>query len=180
MPRARRQGFTLLELIAALSLMGFVMIGGIMLIDGLNDSAARIGEDGKRAARDGNGQRLLARLLLDATSTTDTTKKFRGDSLSVGFWTSCEASGGWTAPCHVTLAIDQRPDTSAVLATLSTGESFSLRRQPGRAALRYYDPTSPNDTVWLNHWASSVTLPTAVGLVLTTDTIVYPVSIARD
>jgi prepilin-type N-terminal cleavage/methylation domain-containing protein len=178
--RDRRRGFTLLELIAALSLMGFVMLGGIMLIDQLNDSTARISAEGKRAARDGNGQRLLGRLLLDATSTTDTTKRLRGDSLGLDFWTSCETSGGWMTPCHATLAIDERTDSSAILADLSTGGTFSLRRQLGLAQLRYYDPSAPTDTVWLKHWSSNVTLPAAVGIVLSNDTIVYPVSIARD
>jgi prepilin-type N-terminal cleavage/methylation domain-containing protein len=180
MRRVERCGFTLLELIAAMSLMGFVMLGGIMLIDQLNDSSARIAADAKRAARDGNAQRLLARLLLDATSSTDSTRRFRGDSLSVEFWTWCEASGGWMTPCKATLAIDEQTDSSAVLADLSTGGSFSLRRQAGHRQIRYYDPTSPTDTVWLGHWSSSVTLPAALGLVGPVDTIMYPVSVARD
>ena len=82
-----------------------------MLIDQLNDSVLRISSDGRLASREGNGQRLLGRLLLDATPTTDTAKKFKGDTLSVDFWTWCEASGGWMTPCRASRnAIEKIPE----------------------------------------------------------------------
>jgi prepilin-type N-terminal cleavage/methylation domain-containing protein len=179
MLRGSRNGFTLVELILALSLTGFAMLGGVMLLDQLGDSTNRITREGARVARDGNGERLLGRLLLDATVSTDTTNKFLGNEHSVVFSTTCEVPGGWTEPCRATLAIDTRDDSSAVLAELSTGESHSLRRQPGAAELRYFDPSTGRDTVWVRQWSSNVTLPGAVALVLRGDTAIYPVSGAR-
>ncbi len=178
--RRRRAAFTLLELTAALALVGFVLLGGMLLIDQVGDSATRIAHDGSLAAHEGNGARLLARLLVDATASTDSTKPFRGDEHGVELWTSCDAPGGWTAPCRASLALDTRADSSVVLAELSTGESFALRAFAGRAELRYYNPQSPTDTAWVRQWSSNVTLPAAVGIVLVSDTIVLPVSASRD
>jgi prepilin-type N-terminal cleavage/methylation domain-containing protein len=180
MKRRERRGFTLLELIAALLLMGLAMLGGLMLVDQLNDQTSRIGTWARKGARDGNGERLLDRLFRDAIATTDTTRRFEGTEGSISFWTYCETSGGWMAPCHTTLVIDVRTDSSAVLADLPNGESMSLRRQVGSAELRYYDPNSKTDTLWVKKWSSSVTLPGAVGLVLPHDTVVFPIGALRE
>lgn len=180
MRTADARGFTLIEIIVALSLIGFAMIGGLALIDQIGDSAGRISQAATLAAREGNGQRLLRRLLLDATPSGDTTKRFRGDAHSMELSTTCEVPAGWTEPCRATLAIDEGKDTSVVLTELSTGESYALRRQPGAVEFRYFNPT-PTDTFWVRQWSSNVTLPTAVGLIVGgRDTIVFPVSVARD
>jgi prepilin-type N-terminal cleavage/methylation domain-containing protein len=175
-----KPGFTLLELIAALSLMGFAMIGGIMLIDQLGDAGSRIVAEGKRGARLGNGARLFGRELLDATTTTDSAQRFRGDERSLEVWTSCETPGGWLAPCHAVFAIDQHADSSIVLAQLSTGESFAVRRQIGALEFRYFDPTATRDTIWFRVWSSNINLPAGVALIsAANDTTVFPVAAGR-
>jgi prepilin-type N-terminal cleavage/methylation domain-containing protein len=180
MPIPDRRGFTLIEIIAALLLIGLAMIGGLALIDQIGDSAGRIAQEASRAARDGNGRRLLRRLLLDAAPSTDTTKRFRGDAHSMELSTRCEVPAGWTEPCRAMLALDERQDTSAVLAELSTGESYALLRKSGSLEFRYFNPT-PIDTFWVRQWSSNVTLPTAVGLIVGgRDTIVFPVSVVRE
>jgi prepilin-type N-terminal cleavage/methylation domain-containing protein len=177
---ADARGFTLIEIIVALSLIGFAMIGGLAVIDQIGDSAGRISQAATRAASEGNGQRLLRRLLLDATPSADTAKRFRGDAHSMELSTTCEVPAGWTEPCRATLAIDEAKDTSVVFTELSTGESYALRRQSGSAEFRYFNPT-PTDTFWVRQWSSNVTLPTAVGLIVGgRDTIVFPVSVVRD
>ncbi|HTE45995.1 MAG TPA: type II secretion system protein [Gemmatimonadaceae bacterium] len=174
-----RRGFTLIEVTTALAIAGLVLVGGIALIDQIGDGASRITEESRRAAREGNGERLMRRLLLDATTTTDSTKRFRGDEHSLELWTTCEHSAGWVEVCRVSLAIDERTDSSVVLGELSTGESFSLRRQAGAAEFRYFNPLG-TDTSWVREWSSNVSLPTAVGLLAHGDTTVLPVSVARE
>ena len=174
-----RKGFTLLELVAALSVIGVAMLGGMVLLDQLGDSAGRIARDGALAAREGNGARVLRRVLLDASSSPDSTKRFRGDEHSLELWSMCDVPGGWSESCHVVLAIDERGDSSVVLAELSGGQSLALRRQAGMGEFRYYSP-SASDSVWVHHWSSNVTLPVAVGLLARDDTIVFPVGVGRE
>lgn len=170
-------GFTLIELIAALAIVGFAMLGGIMLLDQLGDSAERIARQGSLAAREGNGARMLHRLLADASTSSDSTKSFRGSERSLEFWSLCDVPGGWAESCRVSLAIDERIDSVAILAELSTGGSVLLRRQRGPSVFRYYDPSS--EILWLRDWSSHATLPVAVALVGDRDTTVLPVSVAR-
>lgn len=170
-------GFTLLELIIALAAVGFVMLGGVMLLDQLGDGAERIVDNGASAAREGNGARTLRRLLTDASTNSDSTKPFRGDERGLEFWSLCDIPGGWPEPCHASLAIDERGDSSAIVARLSTGGSLTLRRQRGPSVFRYYNASS--DTLWLRAWSSHVTLPTAIGLVTDRDTLVLSVSVAK-
>jgi hypothetical protein len=77
----------------------------------------------------------------------------------------------------VSLAIDERSDSSAVIADISTGRAFVLLRRRGSSVFRYYNAHS--DTLWLRAWSSHVTLPIALALVADRDTLVLPVSVAR-
>lgn len=178
--RGRRpRGFTLLELLATLALMGLATLGGVLLLDQIGDSAKRISRDAAHAARMGNGARMLRQLLLDAAASTDTTRTFRGDTRSIDFWSTCDGSNAWAEACHVTFAIDTHDDTSDVLAVYPSGETFTLRRQLGPLEFRYFNP-SARDSAWRSEWKSNVVLPRSVGLLGGADTVVYRVGFDRD
>jgi len=177
LPRSRR-GFTLIEVIAAISIFGLAIGGAIALLDQLGGGTSRIGAEGGRVAREGNGARLLTRVLMDARTSTDSTKRFRGDENNLELWTLCDVPGGWAEDCRATLSIDQRGDSSALIAGLPGAGMFSVRRQKGAASFRYYNPQ--NDTLWARQWSSNLVLPIAIGMVVGTDTIVLPVGPARD
>jgi hypothetical protein len=169
----------LLELILALSLTGAAMLGGVLLLDQVNDETARIIARGAGGDRESNGARVLRRLIVEAHASNDTMRKFAGDERSVSFQTRCDTPGGWSEPCDATLAIDDREDSSAVVADLSVGGSLTLRRDPGWRLWRYLD-ANPRDTAWATRWSSATTLPAAVALVSARDTIVFPVQVRRD
>lgn len=175
----KQRGLTLFEIIAALSLAGFVMLGGRMLLDQLSDSGLRIGRESAEAAREGNGERLLRRLLRDAVVPPDSARRFRGDTLGMEYHGRCEASGGWLESCVVKLAVDLEDDSSLVIAELSARAPLVLRRLAGRAQFRYYDPSRP-DSSWVVSWGTSVSLPKAVGLLVAGDTLLFPVGPLRD
>jgi prepilin-type N-terminal cleavage/methylation domain-containing protein len=175
----RRGGFTLLEVILAVSLVGAAILGGVLLLDQLNDGAARIVAEGAATDRASNGDRLLHHLIFEAHASADTNRKFAGDDRSASFRSRCEVPAGWLESCDVTLAVDDRGDSSAVVADLSLGGSLVLRRDAGRWAWRYLD-TTPRDTAWATHWASGTTLPAALALISASDTIVLPVQVRRD
>jgi hypothetical protein len=167
-----------MELLAALSISGLVMLGGIILVDQVTDSSGRIVRSGLIAASDGNGARVLRQLMFDARVTADSLDRFRGDERSTEFSTMCQRPGGWLEPCRAALGIDWRQDTSVVMARLSTGEHLELARRPGIVELRYLDPAL-RDSIWLHRWALSIAMPVAIGLVSENDTSIFSLGTTR-
>ena len=152
------------------------MLGGVLLLDQLEDETARIVARSADSDRESNGARLLRRLVVDTHASADTTRKFAGDDRAVSLHTLCDDPGGWSEPCDATLTIDDGADSSAVLGDLSIGGSLVLRRDAGRRAWRYLDATS-HDSSWSTHWSSGTTLPAALAIVSATDTIVLPIQV---
>ena len=177
--RLERRGFTLVELLSALALSGLVMIGGLLLLDQLTDSTARIVRRGPMLASDANGLRVLRQLLLDARITADSLDRFRGDERSVELTSLCHRPGGWFESCRASLGTDWRPDSTVIIARFSTGENLELARSPGHAELRYLDLLS-TDSSWMRRWALSITMPAALGIVVGRDTLVYSLGSSRD
>src|SRR5262249_42726062 len=132
-----------------------------------------------RASREGNGARLLERLLMDARTSTDSAKRFRGDENSLELSTLCDAPGGWREACRVTLSIDRRGDSSVVLAGVP-GTPIAVLRRPGPVTFRYFRPMAGTDTTWVTQWSSNASLAVAMSLVARDDTIILPVGPARD
>ena len=178
MRRSKRAGFTLIEIIAALGLAGFALLGCILLLDQLNDSASRIASARIATAKEANGERLLRHVVLDATPSVDTTRGLRGDSRSTTFWSSCQVPDGWAEPCQVTLAMDWRGDSTFVLGDVGGGSRLVLLRRADSLQFRYVD--SVVDTLWAERWSSNLTLPGAIVLVTHRDTIVYPIATSHE
>ena len=165
------------------------MLGAVLLLDQLDDGAARIVARRADTDREANGARLLRRLVFEAHASADTMRKFVGDDRSASFHDLCDVPGGWSEPCDAwspvwsrrvaSLTIDDRGDSSAIVADLSIGGSLVLRRAAARHAWRYLDAT-PKDTTWATHWSSGTTLPAALALVSASDTIVFPVQVRRE
>ena len=179
MTRRNRRGFTLVELLAALAVLGLALAGGALLLDQLTDASGRIAHDRLVIARDNNGARLLRQLLRDAHLDGDTASRFRGDPRSADFTTMCPSPLGWLERCRATIAVDQRTDSAAIIAELPGAAPLTLATHPGTAELRYFD-AGVADSAWTRRWALSITMPTAIGVVLGSDTLVYPLGAARD
>jgi prepilin-type N-terminal cleavage/methylation domain-containing protein len=177
--RDSRGGFTLVELLAALAVSGLALLGGILLLDQLTDSTTRITRRGLAVAREANGLRVLRQLLLDAQVSADSSDRFRGDARATDFSSMCQHPGGWRERCRASLSIDRRADSSVAIAMLPRGEFLELARWPGEATLRYFDVLA-RDSMWTDRWAPSITMPAAIGIVVGTDTLVYPLGATRD
>ena len=176
--RHRSAGFTLVELLAALSVSGLVILGGVLLVDQVTDGSARIVRSSMLVARDANGFRVLQQLTRDARVTPDTLDRFRGDERSAELTTMCQESRGWLAPCRAKLDVDWRTDSSVVVAHLSTGENLEVFSRRGAAELRYLDVLSA-DSTWRGRWALSIAMPAAIAVVAAGDTSVFSLGWTR-
>jgi len=169
-----RRGMTLIEIVAAIAIAGFVVASGAALLDQVNDAGARIAAAAASTARTGNGQRLFRELLARAEASVDTNDRFRADSGSVAYLTRCPNAFGWTEPCHVRLAMDYRADSTDIVAVFGDGREITVRAQAKRAEFRFLDLTHL-DSMWARVWTTSATLPDAIAVVSGTDTVVFPV-----
>ncbi|HMA22898.1 MAG TPA: prepilin-type N-terminal cleavage/methylation domain-containing protein [Gemmatimonadaceae bacterium] len=175
-----RRGLTLLEMLVALSISGLAILGGVMLLDQVDDSDARIVDDSMRDATAANGDRLLRRLLVDARSTTDTVDRFRGDEGNASYLTRCDTPSGWSEPCRARLSVDSIGDSSAVVVETDRGERFEVRRVAGLGSLRYLGHGSDSDSAWVRRWTTSIELPAAIALIVWPDTTIWPLGSVRD
>ena len=174
-----RPGLSLLELLIALSISGFAILGGVLLLDQVNDSAVRMTADRLADARAGNGDRLLRRLLTDARSTTDSAQRFIGDEHNASYLTRCDTPSGWSELCRATVRLDSLRDSTVVVAEMNGEEHYEVRRIAGAATFRYLD-LSAHDFAWVHRWATSIALPGAIAIVAGADTTVLPLGSARE
>jgi hypothetical protein len=172
---------TLVELLIALAITGVAMLGGMLLLDQVNDSNRRISSDSVHDAESGNGDRFLRRLFADVRETTDTAQRFRGEERTARYLTLCDTPGGWAERCLALVSIDSLRDSSVIVAETDLGDRFEVRRMAGSATFRYLDPASPPESSWVRRWATSILPPAALALVVPDgDTTVLPVGSVRD
>jgi hypothetical protein len=165
---------TLIELLAALVLLGLLFLGMRALLAQLGDSGDRIGRAATDADARGNGARTLRTLLRRAVAETDSTRQFAGDDSIALFEGGCDVPAGWVEDCRVALAIVPRLDSSAVVAYLPGTAPETLLVAVAPAAFRYLDATA-SDYAWLGGWRSRLTLPAALAFVTPFDTIMFQV-----
>jgi prepilin-type N-terminal cleavage/methylation domain-containing protein len=166
-----RRGFTLLEVIAALSLSGLALLGASHLLGQLGDSRDRLRTETRRAAEVQNGSRLLRALVDRAEVGSDSSARFYGSSVETSFVSWCEAPGGWLERCRVTLELSTEEDHTIVRANLGTSDPLTLSRRDGRLAFRYLDAATPA-LRWRERWDVEIAMPAAIGLFGPRDTLV--------
>jgi hypothetical protein len=165
---------TLIELLAALVLLGLLFLGMRALLAQLGAANDRIGRAATTADARGNGARTLRTLLRRAVSESDSTRQFTGDDSLAVFDGGCDAPAGWVEDCRVALAIVSRVDSSAVVAYTRATPPETVLVTAAPAAFRYLD-RSEADYAWLGGWRARITLPEALALVTPFDTVMFQV-----
>ena len=161
-----RRGFTVLELIVALTISGFALLGARALLETIADSGDRIRKAAQAAARDANRERTL-RALVGRLYVGDSAATFIGDLYQAQFTSWCDVAAGWQERCQVTLGID----SAGLVAALSTGERIVLRQGFRRGELRYLNsPVSGGE--WFKIWSVQFTAPLAIGVITDGDTTI--------
>jgi prepilin-type N-terminal cleavage/methylation domain-containing protein len=167
----RRAGFTLVEVLVALSIAGMLLVGARALLTQLVDGAARIGEASVGADRDANAERFLRALLLQVEANDGESIRFIGDERAARFVSWCTVPAGWQERCTATLGVVPVENGIALTVLLHGGEMIVVRRGARSGELRYLYSAGEGGT-WLPTWRSVITTPLAVGILLDGDTLV--------
>lgn len=171
--RSPRQGFTLLELLLVIVLVGLVLGLSQLLFTQIQQTHASILAEAKQGDAHATASRTLRALLRNADATSDSAGRFTGDERGAHFTTRCPTTGGWLQPCRVVLHVQSRGDSSAIVVRMPSGESLALYAARGYGQLRYLDRAS-RDTAWLVSWGTSIVLPSALALIVGRDTVTFP------
>jgi prepilin-type N-terminal cleavage/methylation domain-containing protein len=166
-----RPAFTIIEVLVALTIGAFIMIGVRILVEEIFAAAEHAARDARTADTDANGERLLRRLAASAETGTMIGGTFGGDSLSAHFVSWCDRPGGWQRRCRVALGIEENGELLALRVSLSTGERLIVARASTRMSLLYLSDAS-NGGSWMRQWGDSPSIPVALGLVRDTDTLI--------
>jgi prepilin-type N-terminal cleavage/methylation domain-containing protein len=167
-----RSGFTLFELMLAMSLLALVLVSARMLFSSIADTKALVIRDAAHADSLRNGERMARLLIRSAEAAPDTGNRFVGNALDARFTTSCRTGGGWLERCRVRLSLDRRPDTTALLVEVPPGHVLELLRRPGASFIRYIAREAQGET-WFDSWGENILVPDAIAIVSGSDTLVF-------
>ena len=165
-----RAGFTLVEVVAGLTLVGLVLAGIWALLESTSDGRDRIAREAEGADRLANGERLLTSLFANAELSTDSVNRFVGDEVLATFNTKCVVPQGWREACRVQLRVSDAPNGRDV-AWIGGVVPLVLRHFDAHVELRYIGVVGAEEQ-WVNQWGTSIALPAAIALVGAGDTIV--------
>jgi prepilin-type N-terminal cleavage/methylation domain-containing protein len=177
--RHAKSGFTLVEILVALSIGMLLLLGARITLDIIADSAERTARRAKDEDRLHNGERVARRLFLDTEPAGDSTP-FVGSGTQLKSTSWCDTPAGGRSRCVVTVSVARSATgDSASFATLTTsaGDAIRLRSAP-RIALRYLSSAS-NGGVWRQEWNGGLMLPLALGVVTDRDTTVFRIGERR-
>lgn len=169
----RRAGFTLVEVMVALVVMGVVLVGARTMLGQIADDADRIAGAAREADRDANAEGLLRAVAgrLDVSPVAGSQIRFEGDVQGARFHSWCEVPDGWLERCDATLGFIQLEGAPALALSLSTGETVPLRRGFRTGEILYLREAG-NGGDWVKTWGATITAPLAFGIVADGDTAI--------
>jgi prepilin-type N-terminal cleavage/methylation domain-containing protein len=148
--RAAPTGFTLIEVLVALTIAGVVVIGAHQIFTGVADGANVLTAERRNLDRSSNARRWLKATFLSLEP------PFEGRTARVSFASWQLSSGGWFEQQQVVLTRDGRRlvamhgDVALELAENVTDVAFDYLLEPGA------------DTRWVREWISPVSAPVAI------------------
>lgn len=168
---AGRAGFTVIEVVVAISITALLLVGARAVFEQLGGHAEAVVRAASAGDRDANGQALVRALLGRAETSPDLERRFDATAEGARFATWCESAGGWLERCTATLGFVTVADTSVLAVRQGDGEPVALRRGFRRGAMIYLRSADEGGQ-WVRNWSSAVSAPLAVGVVIDGDTII--------
>lgn len=162
---SQSRGFTLVELVIALTIATGLLLGGRLLLERLADANHRMARAAEAADEAANADMLLRRLVLQADPPR-IGHPFDGGPAAARFPSWCDTPAGWQEACTVTLTLGD-----ALTVSAPPMPPFLARRGIAGAEFRYlYDAADGGH--WQRTWRDQATLPRAIGIVTTGDTTI--------
>lgn len=175
--RATVSGFTLLEVLAALTIAGIVVLGGHRVLSAALDARDRQAAAERAGAERARGLPLIRVLVANTRTPARAGRRFEGTPERVDFETWCRTGTGAFAPCHAALRVlETAPGGIELVIDGESGAHLALGA--ARPAFEYQQ-RGGRDERWDADWGTSFTLPTAIRIVAAPDTIVLPLAVDR-
>jgi prepilin-type N-terminal cleavage/methylation domain-containing protein len=170
-PRRRPAGFTLVEVMVAVVVIGVVLVGARTMLGQIADDADRISGAAAEADRVANADALLRAVAgrLEVSPVPGDEVRFEGQPDGVRFHSWCEVPDGWLERCEASLGFVHLDDGSALVLRLSTGEMVPLRRGLRSGEILYLRDAAQGGA-WVRTWDGGILPPVALGVVVDGDT----------
>lgn len=160
--RRERAGFTLVEVLVALSIGAVVLVSARALLDGLASHTRTTVRAMHDADIEGNGERLARQVAGNLILATDPAPSFIGTEKEAMFDAWCPAPRGGLERCQIRLAVASSVKEPGVELSLSTGTKVELLHG-ANARLRYLSDAAEGGH-WEEVWRQPQTPPLAVAL----------------
>jgi prepilin-type N-terminal cleavage/methylation domain-containing protein len=155
--RRRGRGFTLVEVLVALTVAGLAVLLAAALVGGLADRARALVTARTALDRRMNARRSLAAAFLSLEVGTDGAGGFEGEADRVTFTTRLRTPDGWFERRRLRLALG----AGRVVAVAAPEDTVTLWDSVAAVAFDYL--LEPGlDARWVRQWVSPVTAPLAV------------------
>jgi prepilin-type N-terminal cleavage/methylation domain-containing protein len=164
------RGFTLIEVIVALTLSALVVLLAHTVFAGVVDGAQRLQAARTTLDRDGNARRALTEIFGSLDVGTEGAGGFAGRPDRVEFTTWQRVPQGWLERRKAVVAVENgvlvaRADVTLALEDSVSGVDFDYLLEPGASA------------AWVREWISPVSAPVAVRVRIqraaTVDTLLF-------
>lgn len=165
------RGFTLIEVIVALTLGAVIVLGARELIENLASGATRIAAEARTISANANGEWFVRSLAGQIETGADESDYFSGDEQAVSFVSWCIAPDGWEERRHVKLVATRQGDTPVLLAQFEDGSSTTVVRATQLITLRYLVDAREGGS-WFLRWGAGSTTPRAIGVIVDADTLI--------
>jgi prepilin-type N-terminal cleavage/methylation domain-containing protein len=168
------EGFTLIEVVVALSISALLLVGARAVMEQLGGHAEAVVRAATAADREANGEAYVRALLGRAETSPEPERRFDGTADGARFHTWCDVPGGWLERCPVTLGFIAAGDTAVLAVAAAEGDPVPVRRG-FRAGKLIYLRDAADGGEWVRNWSSAVSTPLAVGIVIDADTTIVPI-----
>jgi prepilin-type N-terminal cleavage/methylation domain-containing protein len=169
-----KTGFTLLEVIVAMTIAAALLAVGRAMLGELGDETLRLQQSAAAADHEANVDATIRVIIgsIDIESQRQTI--FAGNANEVTFLTWCDVPDNWSERCSVTIKFASNGDRVALLCVPSIGASMILRSNVRTGELRYLG-SADHGGVWTSTWGPGATVPLAIEIVVDKDTLIVPI-----